>query len=112
MDEDEFKREVVNLGGTPKEFFDHPELAKLLLPVLKSDFKMSYDFKAHSDICRYDRDITVFLGKEDEATAAQNDGWKDYTSGLCQVIYFNGGHFFLHDEMEKIASYINLALKA
>ena len=110
MGAEEFKREIVNLGGTPKEFFEHPELAELLLPVLKNDFKMAHEFKAHSDICRYDGDITVFLGKEDEATPEQNDGWKDYTSQACQVIYFNGGHFFLNGEMERMAAYIKMAL--
>ena len=110
MDAAEFEKEIVSLGGTPKEFFEYPGLAELLLPVLRNDFKMSHDFQANSEVCRYDGDITVFLGKEDEVTAKQNDGWKDYTSELCQIVYFNGGHFFIHDEMEKMAFFINLVL--
>lgn len=110
MDAEELKREVVSMGGKAREFFEYPELMELFLPVLKQDFKMSNAFKAKSEICRYDGDITVFLGKEDESTAKQNDGWKDYTSQLCQLNYFKGGHFFIHDEMEKIVSLINLEL--
>ena len=110
LDHEEFKDELINLGGTPPEFFDHPELAELFLPLLRNDFKMAESFEFHGEVCRYDGNVTVFLGKDDEATAEQYHGWKDYTSKLCNIIYFNGGHLFLHDEMENIAQFINQTL--
>ncbi|MGB3468122.1 MAG: thioesterase domain-containing protein [Cyclobacteriaceae bacterium] len=108
----ELKDELINFGGTPKEFFDHPELMNMFLPVLKNDFKMGFGFNFSGDICKYDGDITVFQGKEEKDTATRLTGWKDYTSGICHIIYFNGGHFFLNDEMDSLANIINNTLLA
>jgi surfactin synthase thioesterase subunit len=112
LDAEEFKEAVINLGGTPPEFFDYPELAELFLPLLRSDFKMAETFVFTGEVCRYDGNITVFVGKEEEGTPAQYHGWKDYTSKLCSLVYFNGGHFFLHNEMESMANVINQTLLA
>lgn len=107
LPDDEFKEEVLKLGGTPREFFEHPELSELFLPLLKNDFKL-----AARDICIKEvkplvSDITVFLGKEEELTSEQIDGWKNYTSGNCTIHYFNGGHFFINEKVEEVVQKIN-----
>lgn len=112
MDYEEFKEEVIKLGGTPKEFFENSELTELFLPVLKNDFRMVDTFQFTGEVCRYNGNITVFLGKDDKETAEQYLGWKDYTTKTCQIIYFNGGHFFIHDEMENMARFMNQTLSA
>ena len=38
MSDGEFQAEIANLGGTPKEFFEHPELMEYLLPILNNNF--------------------------------------------------------------------------
>ncbi len=110
LDDKEFKKEVIKLGGTPPEFFQHPELEELFLPVLKNDFKMAEKYTFNGAIQRYSKDITVLLGKEDIFTAEQCHEWSNYTSGICKLFYFNGGHFFIHDEMNKISDIINSTL--
>jgi len=35
LPDEEFKEEIYNLGGTPKEFFQHPELLEVFLPLLR-----------------------------------------------------------------------------
>lgn len=110
LNDKEFKTEVIKLGGTPPEFFQHPELAELFLPVLKNDFKMAEKYVFSESIQRYSGDITVLLGKEDVFTAEQCHQWSAYTSGVCKLLYFNGGHFFIHDEMNRISDIINSTL--
>ena len=110
MNEQEFKEAIIKLGGTPPEFFEHPELMELFLPLLKNDFKLSESDDVHADLKPLDQNLTVFLGKDEDLTAEQCDSWKKQTNKLCNIHYFNGGHFFLHDETKQITKIINHVL--
>jgi medium-chain acyl-[acyl-carrier-protein] hydrolase len=110
MNDENFKKEIIQLGGTPSEFFEHPELMELFIPFLKNDFRLA-EMEMHDTTIRpFNRSITVFLGKDDDLTPEQIDGWKKHTNQVCNVHYFNGGHFFLHHETEQIVKAINKAL--
>jgi medium-chain acyl-[acyl-carrier-protein] hydrolase len=102
--------EVIELGGTPREFFQHAELAGLFLPLLRNDFKIAEMEMEIKEIHPLNNNITVFLGKEDDLTAEECDGWKKHTNQLCSIHYFNGGHFFLHDEVEQLLKMVNNTL--
>ena len=54
-----------------------------------------------------DRHITVFLGKKDDLTQEQCEGWKNQTVKECVLQYFDGGHFFLNHYIEQIIAIIN-----
>jgi len=111
MGEDEFRKEVLDLGGTPREIFDHPELIELFLPLLRNDFKLAETDLTGQEATSFDCDITVFLGKEDaEITPEQAEGWKRHTKGVCTFHYFNGGHFFIHGETFRITRMISNTL--
>jgi medium-chain acyl-[acyl-carrier-protein] hydrolase len=107
MNDYDFRREVLELGGTPPEFFEHAELLQIFLPLLKNDFRLSETLEYSGTADPFEESITVFLGKDDELTAEQCDGWKRYSKGLCSIHYFEGGHFFLLDETEQIVNIIN-----
>jgi medium-chain acyl-[acyl-carrier-protein] hydrolase len=110
LNEHDFREQVMKLGGTPPEFFQHPELMELFLPLLRNDFKIAEsDFYA-GVIKPLDINITVFEGKDDDLTAEECDGWKKHTRQLCSMHYFEGGHFFLHQEKEQIVRFINHTL--
>lgn len=110
LNEEDFKEEVINLGGTPPDFFDHPELLELFLPLLRNDFKLAETDYYNDEIHPLNSNISVFLGKDEDLTTEQCDGWKRHTKNLCSIHYLNGGHFFLHDETEPIVRLINNAL--
>jgi medium-chain acyl-[acyl-carrier-protein] hydrolase len=110
LEEEAFKEEVITLGGTPTEFFDHPELLEVFIPLLKNDFKLAETDIHNGEIHPLDCHITVFLGKEEDLTTEQCDGWKKHTKKLCTVHYFEGGHFFINDETEQIVRLINNTL--
>lgn len=107
MSEADFKEEVLQLGGTPREFFENPELLDVFLPVLKNDFRLSETDLHTGEINPLDESITVFLGREDELTQQQCEEWRRHTKERCALHYFDGGHFFLHEETEKIVKIIN-----
>lgn len=108
---DEFRKEVLNLGGTPKEFFEHPELLELFLPVLKNDFRLveTYCFIKENEVL--ETTLTILLGKDDEITREEGDGWKMLTNKKCNIHYFDGGHFFINEKTEEIVAILNKDLK-
>jgi surfactin synthase thioesterase subunit len=107
LPDDEFKEKILELGGTPKAFFEHPELLEVFLPVLKNDFKIAEKYEPPRKIEPLDGDITVFIGKEEEVKPGQMDGWKDHSGQLCSIHYFPGNHFFIHEETKKLINIIN-----
>lgn len=110
MNDEEFKREVMELGGTPPGFFDDPDLAQLFLPLLKNDFRLAETVEDTHNIQPFDESITVFMGKDDDLTAEECDGWKRYSKRNCHICYFEGKHFFLLDETEQLVKIINRSL--
>ena len=106
LNDEEFKDKVLKLGGTPQEFFDHPELMDIFVPLLKNDFKL-VEAKSFLEITPLEDDITVLLGKKDDLTSEQCEEWKKYTQGNCQLRYFEGGHFFINEEIKAITTMIN-----
>jgi medium-chain acyl-[acyl-carrier-protein] hydrolase len=110
MDDAEFRKEVLELGGTPPELFENPEMMSLFLPVLRNDFRLVEETLKEDKTVPFEGDITVFLGKEDDLTADQCDGWKIHTKQLCHLFYFEGGHFFLHDATTRLVGLINQTL--
>jgi medium-chain acyl-[acyl-carrier-protein] hydrolase len=110
LPDDEFRDKIIELGGTPKEFFEHPELMEVLLPMLRSDFKIAETYKYSGEIVPLNHDITVFIGKDEDVTAEQMHGWREVTKKMCSIHYFEGEHFFIHDQMEHIVKIINKTL--
>jgi surfactin synthase thioesterase subunit len=107
LPEEKFREKILDLGGTPKEFFEHPELQEVLLPTLRSDFKIAETYEVLDEIIPFDFDIEILIGKEEDVTAEQMHGWKDHTNKLCTMYYFEGGHFFINEKSEKIVEIIN-----
>jgi medium-chain acyl-[acyl-carrier-protein] hydrolase len=107
MNDREFRKEVLELGGTPPEFFDHPELLEVFLPVLKNDFKIAETYIHEAEISPLEHNISIFIGKEDDLTRDQCEGWNEHTKCACNFYYFEGGHFFLQDAIPQIISLIN-----
>ncbi|SHJ15824.1 thioesterase II family protein [Aquimarina spongiae] len=110
LDEENFKKQVRKLGGTPPEFFKHPELLELFLPLLRNDFMLAATDYSNREIVPHSCNITVFLGKEEDMTHEQADGWKLHTEGVCSIHYFNGGHFFLNQYAKEMVELMNTTL--
>jgi len=113
MGDAEFREELLELGGTPPDFFDHPELLALFLPLLKNDFRLADQENAGcGDIRPLKYDITVLLGKDEDLIPEQCTGWKSHTTGRCSIHYFKGGHFFLNDRAEEVVRLIGNVLQS
>lgn len=110
LPDDLFMNEVVKLGGTPKEVLESKELLDIIIPILRSDFKMleecTYEKRSENISCN----ITVFNGLKDKYTKEQIEAWKNTTDGHCEIYNFNGDHFFINNNTEEILNIINNTL--
>lgn len=110
MGDEEFKENVIALGGTPPDFFKNKELSDIFLPMLRNDFRLANISFYEREIEAFDFDISILIGKDEKMSLEQVHGWKQHTKGICSIYHFNGGHFFLHDETKQIIKLINSTL--
>ena len=111
LSDEEFKKQLLEMGGTPKEFFDHPELLEVFLPLLKGDFRLTETYTHRKKDAPLDIDLTVLSGKADEDTPEEIEAFHIHTSKTCDIHFFEGGHFFIHEEPQKVVNIINTAIK-
>lgn len=110
MNELELEKEMIELGGTPPEFFEYPELKNIFMPIIKSDFKIADSLVEKFEIVPFNYDISVFIGKEENVTREEANEWIQHTNKNCSIEYFDGGHFFLLDQMQAVIESINNCL--
>jgi medium-chain acyl-[acyl-carrier-protein] hydrolase len=84
------------MNGTPQEFFNHPELVSLLLPMVRADFTLSETFEV-PERERLAIPITAFAGTDDpDAPPSLVRAWRDHTTEDFSFHLMPGDHFFLH----------------
>jgi surfactin synthase thioesterase subunit len=110
MTEQEFRAEVVELGGTSKEFFEHPELLEIFLPLLRNDFKINETYTHQEGRQPLDCNITVLYSTADEMLTSDMEEWRKYTDKGFQAIPFEGDHFFISERAEEVIGTIDKIL--
>lgn len=110
----EFEEGILALGGTPPEFFQYPELKKIFIPLLRSDFSISETIVERPEIRPLPTNISILLGDNEGIPPDISVKWKAHTQKECTIHYIEGGHFFLLDKMESVTDIIagNLAKMA
>jgi surfactin synthase thioesterase subunit len=92
LPEAEFCHHVKSYGGTPEEVFSTPELAELLLPILRTDFALVEQLVPLTPLAC---PIYAYAGNEDPiATPTSMLRWKLFSSVSFALRPFPGGHFF------------------
>lgn len=110
LPDEEFIKEVIELGGTPQEVADNEELLQLFTPILRNDFKMldNYIYKEKKN--KIQCDISILNGKEDDITLEELLAWQKHGDKGFKVYNFEGNHFFINSNIEKITKIINTTL--
>lgn len=88
----EFREHLRSYGGTPDEVFDTPELAELVLPILRADFALS---EQSVPLAPLDCPILTYCGRDDAVADPQAMArWQPYSRSAFALRSFDGGHFF------------------
>jgi medium-chain acyl-[acyl-carrier-protein] hydrolase len=110
LPEDEFKNELLELGGTASEIMDYPELLDLMLPMIRNDFRIAEEYRCQDRDAVLGCDITILLGDDEDVLPEEADAWRVHTEKRCDIHLFTGGHFFIQSQIAAIAGLINQTL--
>lgn len=111
LPDDEFMKIVFHYGGNTKDIMENQQLAKIFLPILRSDFKLAeiyeYKEKKRKVMC----DISIINGKSDfSVMKADLDKWKDVAGKECNYYWMKGDHFYILDNISETVQQINQIL--
>jgi len=111
LTDEEFAREVRQLGGTQPEIFASQELLNFFLPILRHDFALSEVEDDSGNFLPIVTDMTAIFGTEEQLTAQQVSAWRNYTTGSFTTYFIKGGHFFVNSHTKEIVQLIKTTLK-
>lgn len=99
-----------DIGGTPREVLQQPEMMELLLPMLRADFKMVDDYCPQPERTPCACPLFAFSGSADPVTSAEGmAAWSAHTSGPFTAQSLPGGHFFLNEHAAHILEVLRMA---
>ncbi|MFY0631881.1 MAG: thioesterase [Flavobacteriaceae bacterium] len=110
LTESNFKKELFNLGGIPKEVMADKELLDFFLPILKADFTAIETYK-YVESEPMDIPITALSGLEENISVEDLKKWNNETTKEVEIMQFKGDHFFVLNELDTIGNLINMIFK-
>ncbi|MES2758529.1 MAG: alpha/beta fold hydrolase [Pseudomonadota bacterium] len=111
LPDDELIEKLSLYNGTPRELLQHRELMSLVLPAVRGDFALvdSYVYRPATPL---PAPITVLAGRADpHVKAPQLQDWHGETAGACDVHWFDGDHFFIHQQGEAVLDCVRNVLE-
>lgn len=95
---------LVNMGGTPRELADQPEVALSFLPQIRRDFELVDAYRFEPPAAFNTQHLLTLSGLEDErATKEKMSGWHELLGVNGNHREFPGGHFYHHRHVPEIA---------
>lgn len=100
----ELLAELLRLSPGNRTLAEEPELAALLLPVVRNDYRLIETYRPGRTV-PLDCPITVLAGEQDtELTRAEAKDWAEYTRSSCVVHAFPGDHFFIASHRGRVVA--------
>jgi medium-chain acyl-[acyl-carrier-protein] hydrolase len=94
LSDEEIVMKLVCWNGMPPELTGNAEILEVLLPTLRSDFRLCDTYEYVED-APLDVPVTVLGGEADEEVPIDAlHAWQRQTAGPCSVQIFPGGHFY------------------
>lgn len=98
--------------ATPGAVLADPELVALLLPTIRADFALAETYTYAPDR-PLGIPVSVFAGIDDDFTSREQiAGWSTETTGDCDAHWFEGGHFYIHSQRERVLRTLSSLLEA
>lgn len=106
MSDNDALAELKRLNGTDSRLMDDQEMLRLVLPVIRNDFRAaeSYRFVPGTDLsCPI---ITLRGADDPRVFAADADHWRYHTTGPFSSYTFDGGHFYTDTRYKEVAQLV------
>lgn len=106
LDDEGLIAAVERLGGTDARVLADAEMRRLVLPVIRSDFRAAETYRPErTRVLRCV--INAMIGDADPRASVQDaEAWKEHTTGGFNLRVFPGGHFYLGDRQPAIIGHI------
>jgi len=109
-DDNKMIERLTQYKGTPTEALQHEELMRLMAPAIRADFAMVANY-VYQPAALLDVPIIALAGRSDDHTShEQIDDWERETQAHFAQHWFDGDHFFLRPQMEKVVMQVNTEL--
>lgn len=101
-----------DLGGTDPRVLNDPEMLATFLPAFRNDYRALQAYHRGKEV-GIDASIVV-MAASDDAKISLDDAraWHEHTSGGGEVHTFEGGHFYLEKQPERVIEVIAQTLRA
>jgi surfactin synthase thioesterase subunit len=99
--------DIADLGGTDPELLADEEFSELLTTAMRADYQAFNRYDPSPDI-RIGADIHVLGGRDDHRIETDVLRlWERHTAGSFELSLYDGGHFYVYDHVEAIATQVN-----
>lgn len=106
----EILAELLRLSPDNQALAQEPELAALLLPVVRNDYRLIESYRPGKARI-LDCPITVLAGEDDtELSRPAAEAWAGYTRAGCRVHGFPGDHFFIASQRCQVVATVRRAI--
>ncbi|WP_379155582.1 thioesterase II family protein [Paenibacillus sp. sgz5001063] len=111
MDDSNFIGALRDYGGTSEDVLDNPDVLKVFLPILKSDFQITENYKYQQNQASVTCGLTVLTGRNDNHIRFRDLlPWKELGNASSHIYEMRGGHFFITEYPEEVSKLINQIL--
>jgi medium-chain acyl-[acyl-carrier-protein] hydrolase len=110
LSDDEFLEHIVSLGGATELNFQHAELRRIAVRLLRSDFLLSASVvEPHDKVI--DVPLTVIGGANDKTVSVvELEEWRRVTNRRYRRVVLPGGHFFVNEDRDRFMTVLKGAL--
>ncbi|MFF8830395.1 thioesterase II family protein [Streptomyces sp. NPDC015131] len=96
LDDDGLIAEIEKLSGTDSRILGDPELLRMILPAIRSDYRAVESYR-HVPGRPLRCPVTALTGDEDpQVTLDEARAWSEHTAGDFELKVYEGGHFYLN----------------
>jgi surfactin synthase thioesterase subunit len=104
--------EVMALGGSSAELLADEEIAAMVLPSLRGDYRAAETYR-WTPGPPLTVPVTVLVGDDDpKVSLDEARAWEEHTTGQVDLHVFSGGHFYLVDHQREVVDLVGDRLRA
>ncbi|GAB2837692.1 thioesterase II family protein [Streptomyces daliensis] len=111
LDDDALIAEIGKLSGTDTRVLASEEMLRLVLPAVRSDYKAVETYVC-AEGARVASPVVALVGRTDPRASVDGaQGWAAHTTGRFALHDFEGGHFYLAEQWERVAELVRGVLR-